>query len=152
MARTESKRELILANLKTTLAAINGVDPYWTTVKSVKRVPTVPTQFEATEKPGLLIVATGEPETIENLPGFRDRRTMAVGIIGVLDLLSTDEGTQVDRFIKDVNIAVKADVTRGGYASMTFTKSQNDATGLFRDLGIFEIELAIVYHCNAQEE
>ena len=54
----ESKRELILQNLKTTLEGINGEDPYWTEVKTVKRVPFVPTEFEGEDKPGLLIVAT----------------------------------------------------------------------------------------------
>ncbi len=150
--RTESKRELILQDLKTTLLAIDGTGDYWTTVKSVKREPFVPTEFEREDKPGLLIVATGEPETIENQPGYRDKRDMAVGIVGVLDRPNGDEGTAVNRFMMDVSRAVMADVTRGGQASMTFKKSQNDFSNLFGDLGIFEIELSIRYHCDGREE
>jgi hypothetical protein len=77
---------------------------------------------------------------------------MPVGIVGVIDRTSSDEGTLVSRFMKDVGIAVMADVTRGGYANQTFKTRQLNASNLFGDLGIFEIELHIIYHCNAREE
>ena len=149
---TESKREMILQNLKTTLEGIDGTGNYWTKVKSVKRVPFVPTEFEGEDKPGLLIVSTGEPETIENQQGYHDKRDLKVGIIGVLDRPANDEGTSINRFMKDVGIAVMADVTRGGYAAQTFKTSQLDASNLFGDLCLFEIELNIRYHCDAREE
>jgi hypothetical protein len=152
MALTESTRELILQNLKTTLEGIDGTGDYWTTVASVKRVPSVPTQFEGEDKPGLLIVATGEREEIVNQPGYHDRRDMRVGIIGVMDRPAADEGTALNRFMKDVGIAVMADVTRGGNASQTFIKSRLDASNLFGDLGLFEMELSIIYHCDARTE
>jgi hypothetical protein len=152
MARTESKRELILQDLQTTLEAIDGKDPYWTEVKSVKRVPTVPEDLEGEEKPGLLIVATGEPETIEHQHAYQEKRDLRVGIIGILDRSKSDEGTEVNRFMKDVGRAIHVDVTRGGYASDTRKVQQLDASNLFGDLGIFEIELSIPYHCDAREE
>lgn len=152
MARTESKRELILQELKMTLAGINGTGDYWTTVRSVKRVPVVPSEFEREDKPGLLIVATGEPETIENQPSFRDKRDLKIGIIGVLDRAHGDEGTEVNRFMADVHRAVMADVTRGGNANMTFVTRQLDVSNLFGDLGIFEIELNVRYFCDARAE
>jgi hypothetical protein len=150
--RTESKRELILQNLESTLAVIDGTGEFWTKVRSIRRVTVVPNEFEREDKPGLMIVATGEPETIENQPCYRDKRVMSVGIVGVLDRPRDDEGTAVNRFMKDVAIAVMADVTRGGYAGMTFKKSQNDFSNLFGDLGIFEIELSIEYHCDGRRE
>jgi len=152
MAQTESTRELILQNLKSTLESIDGNDPYWTNVRSVRRVPVVPTEFEGEEKPGLLIVATGEPETIENQSGYHDKRDISVGIIGVIDRPKSDEGTLINRFMKDVGIAVMLDVTRGGYAAQTFKVRQLDASNLFGDLCLFEIELTIRYHCDAREE
>ncbi|MBA7544243.1 hypothetical protein ES705_36595 [subsurface metagenome] len=148
----ESKREMILQNLKTTLEGINGAGQYWNEVKSVKRVTFVPTEFEGEDKPGLLIVATGEPETIENQHGYHDKRDLKVGIIGVMDRPDGDEGTAVNRFMKDVGIAVMADVTRGAYATQTFKISQLDASNLFGDLCLFEIELNIRYHCDGREE
>jgi len=150
--RTESKRELILQNLETTLGAIDGDDPFWTEVKSVKRVPFVPMEFEGEDKPGLLIVATGEPETIENQFNYHDKRDLKIGIVGVLDRPRGDQGTAINRFMKDVSIAVMADVTRGGLASMTFKTRQLDASNLFGDLAMFEIELSIRYHCDGREE
>jgi len=81
----EPKRELILQDLETTLTAIDGEGPYWTEVKTVKRVPLVPTEFEGEDKPALLIVATGEPEEIENQMSYHDKRDLRVGIIGVMD-------------------------------------------------------------------
>jgi hypothetical protein len=152
MARTESKRELILQNLKTVLGGINGVDPYWTEVKHVKRVPFVPNQFEATEKPGLLIVVTGQPEEITNLLGYQDKRSMKVGIVGVIDRTASDEGTLVNRFMKDVGIRIMLDPKRGGYASMTFRRSQTDFSNLFQDLGMFEMVFDIEYHCDGRLE
>lgn len=148
----ESKRELIFQNLKTTLEGINGEDPYWTEVKSVKRVPFVPTEFEGEDKPGLLIVSTGEPETIENQHGYHDKRDLKVGIIGVMDRPAGDIGTAVNRFMKDVGVVVMDDVTRGGNATQTFKVSQLDASNLFNDLCIFEIELNIRYHCDGRNE
>lgn len=149
---TESKRELILQNLKTTLEGINGLDPYWTAVQSVKRMPFVPTEFEGEDKPGLLIVATGEPEEMENQHNYHDRRDLRVGIIGVMDRPGNDEGTAINRFMRDVSIAVMNDVTRGGYAAMTFKTRQLDASNLFGDLCLFEIELSIIYHCDGRTE
>ena len=148
----ESKRELILQNLKTTLEGINGEGPYWTEVKKVRRVPYVPTEFEGEEKPGLLIIATGEPEDIENQPGYHDKRDLKVGIVGVMDRPQDDIGTAVNRFMKDVGIAVMADVTRGGHATQTFKTRQLDASNLFGDLCLFEIELNIRYHCDGRSE
>jgi len=148
----ESKREQIIQNLVTTLEGIDGEDPYWTEVKTVKRVPFVPTEFEGEDKPGLLVVATGEPEAIENQPGYHDKRDLRVGIVGVMDRPASDEGTAVNRFMKDVGVAVMADVTRGGYASQTFKTSQLDASNLFGDLCLFEIELNIRYHCDGRNE
>jgi len=152
MAQTESKRELILQNLKTTLTAINGVDPYWTDVQSVKRVASAPTEFEGEEKPGILILSTGEPEEVENQHAYHDRRTLKIGIIGILDKTSSDEGTSINRFMKDVARDVMADVTRGGNATQTFVTRRLDVSNLFGDLGIFEMELSIIYHCDAREE
>jgi len=149
---TESKREMILQNLKTTLEGINGENPYWTDVKKVRRVPFVPTEFEGEEKPGLLIVATGEPEEIENQHGYHDKRDLKVGIVGVMDRPEGDVGTAVNRFMKDVGIAVMADTTRGRYATQTFKTRQLDASNLFGDLCLFEIELNIRYHCDGREE
>jgi len=149
---TEPIRELILQNLKTTLEGINGENPYWTAVKTVRRVPFVPTEFEGEEKPGLLIVATGEPETIENQPSYHDKHDLRVGIVGVMDRPKDDVGTAVNRFMKDVGVAVMADVLRGGYASQTFKTSQLDASNLFGDLCLFEIELNIRYHCDGRSE
>lgn len=149
---TESKRELILQNLKTTLEGINGEEPYWTAVKSVKRVPFVPTEFEGEEKPGLLIMATGEPEEIENQHGYHDKHDLKVGIVGIMDRPAGDEGTAVNRFMKDVCVAVMADSKRGGHASQTFKTSQLDASNLFGDLCLFEIELNIRYHCDGRNE
>jgi hypothetical protein len=152
MARTEPKRELILANLVTTLEGINGVDPYWTTVKKVRRVPFVPTEFEGEDKPGLLIVATGEREENETRQGYQDRRDLRVGIIGVMDRPNADTGTAINRYMKDVSIAVMADVTRGGLSTMTFKTYQQDMSNLFGDLGLFEMELSITYHCDGKNE
>ena len=152
MARTESKRELILANLVTTLEGINGVDPYWTKVAKVRRAAFVPTEFEGEEKPGLLVVATGEPEKIESKPGFQEKRDLRVGIIGVMDRPHADEGTAINRFMKDVSRAVMADVTRGGLSTMTFKTYQLDQSNLFGDLGLFEMELSITYHCDGRNE
>lgn len=152
MARAESKRELILQNIRTTLEGIDGEDPYWTEVKSVKRVPFVPTQFEGEEKPGLLVIATGEREEVENQPAHHDRRTMPVGIIGVMDRPAGDEGAAANRFMQDVTRAMMADVTRGGLASMTFKTYQLDGSNTFGDLAVFEIEFNIRYHCDGREE
>lgn len=152
MAKTESTRELILQNLKTVLGDIDGTGDYWTAVRSVKRVPYVPSDLESGEKPGLLIIATGEPETIENQPNYRDKRDLAVGIVGVLDRPVGDEGTAINRFMADVSRAVMADVTRGGKASMTFKRSQLDGSNLFGDLGAFELEFIVRYHCDGREE
>ena len=150
MPAAEPKRELILANLKTTLAAINGAGYYWTTVKTVKRVPSVPADLEGEQKPGLLIVATGEKETIENEFSNRDRCTMAVGIIGVLNRPAADEGAAINRFMQDVRLAIMADPSRGGYATMTSLSSEIDFSNLFGDLCAFEMEIHIRYHCNAK--
>ena len=149
---TESKRELILQNLKTTLEEIDGNDPYWTEVKEVKRVPFLPTEFEGEDKPGLMIVSSGEPESIDNKPGYHDRRNLNLGIVGILDRPSGDIGTAVTRFMKDIHIALMVDVTRGGNATETFIVRQLDASNLFGDYGLFEIELNIIYHCDARLE
>ena len=138
--------------MESTLGAITGIDPFWTEVKSVRRVPAVPTEFENEEKPGLLLVATGEAETIENQHSFRDRRTLKAGVIGVINRPRNDEGTVVNRFMKDVSIAVMADISRGGLASMTFKTRQLDASNLFNDLCIFEMEFEIIYFCDGREE
>jgi len=148
----EPKRELILQDLETTLTAIDGEGPYWTEVKTVKRVPLVPTEFEGEDKPALLIVATGEPEEIENQMSYHDKRDLRVGIIGVMDRPKDDTGTAINRFMKDVGVAVMVDVTRGGYASQTFKTRQLDASNLFGDLCLFEIELTIRYHCDGRNE
>ena len=148
----ESKREMILQDLETTLTAIDGKDPYWTEVKTVKRVPFVPTEFEGEEKPALLIVATGEPEEIENQMSYHDKRDLKVGIIGVMDRPEGDKGTAINRFMKDVSVAVMIDVTRGRYASQIFKTRQLDASNLFLDLCLFEIELSIRYHCDGRNE
>lgn len=152
MARTESKRELILANLQTTLEGIDGKEPYWTAVKKVKRIPIIPTDFKGEEKPGLLIAATGEPESIEHKHNFQDVRDLKAGIIGVMNRPANDTGTSINRFMKDVHVAVMADVTRGGNASMTAITSQLDVSNLFGDLCLFEMEVSIRYHCDAREE
>ena len=158
---TESKRELIIQNLKTTLEGINGSDPYWTDVRSVTRVNTLPTDFEGEEKPSLKIVLPGEQETNEPKHGYHDVRTMRIGIVGILDVQNNDEdfkGQAVNRFMKDVTVAVMADVTRGAFsdteknASDTRKTYQQDLSNLFGDLGIFEMELAIRYHCEAKVE
>lgn len=152
MAQTESKRELILQNLKTALESIDGEDPYWTSVNSVRRVPSMPTEFLTEEKPGILVLATEEPEEIKNEPAFQEKHDLRVGIVGVLDRTTGDEGTALNRFMADVNRAVMADVTRGGYASMTFKKSQVDVSHLFTDLMVFDVEFAIRYHGDGREE
>lgn len=158
---SESKRELIIQNLKTTLEGIDGNDPYWTGVRSVKRVNTVPTDLEGEEKPGLLIVLPGEQETNEPKHGYHDVRTIKVGIIGIIDVQNNEDdykGRAVNRFMKDVTVAVMADVTRGDFsatetnASMTMKTYQQDLSNLFGDLGIFEMELLIRYHCDAKIE
>ena len=149
---TESKMEMILQNLKTVLATIDGEDGYWTEVKSVKRVPFVPTEFQGEDKPGILIVATGEPEIIENQHSYHDKRDLKVGIIGVLDRPENDEGTAINRFMKDIGIAIMLDPTRGGYANQTFKVSQSDESNLFGDLCLLVIEINIRYHVDGREE
>jgi hypothetical protein len=148
----ESKRELILQNLKSALEGIDGDDPYWTEIKTVRRVPAVPTDFEGEEKPALLIIATGGSEDIENQHGYHDRRTMKVGIVGVMDRPADDEGAALNRLMQDVGIAAMADQTRGGYASATFKTFQVDHSNLFGDLCLFETELAIRYHVDGRTE
>jgi len=151
----EPKRELIIQNLKTTLEGIDGNDPYWTDVRSVKRVNTVPSDLEGEEKPGLLIMLPGAEESNEPKHNFHDVRTMKVGIVGIIDVQNESDETKgqlVNRFIKDVSLAVMADVTREKKASMTEKTFQRDLSNLFGDLGLFEMELAIRYHCDAKIE
>jgi len=152
MALTESTRELILQNVVATLEGIDGEEPYWNEVKSVKRVPTMPTDLEGEEKPGILVSATGEPERIENQKSWHDRRDLRVGVVGIMDSPADDTGTAVNRFMKDVGIAMMADVTRGGKATMTFRTYQTDLSNLFGDLCIFEMEFSIIYHCDGRLE
>lgn len=149
---SESTRELILQNMKTSLEAIDGEDPYWTEVTTVRRVPLVPTEFEGEEKPGLLIVQTSAPETVEHKHNYHDVRNMEVGVIGVIDRPAGDVGAVVNRFMKDVSIALMADVTRGGNASMTFKQFQTDLSNLFLDLCLFEMGFVIRYHCDGRLE
>ena len=151
----EPKRELIVQNLKTTLEGIDGQEPYWTEVKSVKRVNTVPSDLEGEEKPGLLIALPGAEESNEPKHNFHDVRTMKVGIVGIIDVQNeSDEykGRLVNRFMKDVSAAVMVDVTRGKQASMTEKTFQQDLSNLFGDLGLFEMELNIRYHCDGKIE
>jgi hypothetical protein len=148
----EPKSELILQNLKTSLQGIDGSDPYWTTVASVRLTPSVPQDLEGEEKPGLLIIPSGEPTVIEHKPDYHDRRVMHVGIIGVLSRAKSDDGTALRRLMKDISVAVMADVTRGGNATMTKVDKQLDASNIFGDLSVCEIELSIIYHCDGRVE
>ena len=152
MAAAEATRESILADIATTLATIDGTGDYWTAVISIKRVLEVPTNLEIEEKPAILIVPTGAVEQIENQHAYHDVHTMPIGIVGILDRSETDVGTAINRFMKDISIAMIADVTRGGYASMTWKRSQTDQSAYFGRLAVCELEFAIRWHCDGREE
>jgi len=148
----ESTRENILANIVTTLAGINGAGDYWTNITTVKRVLEIPTDLEGEEKPAILVVPTGEIELIENKHAYQDVHTMPVGVIGVLDRAEADTGTAINRLMKDISIAMMADVTRGSYASMTWKRSQTDQSVYFSTLSLCEMDFAIRWHCDGRNE
>jgi len=152
MAAVESTRENILANIVTALAAIDGTGDYWTNIITSKRVLEIPTDLEVEEKPAIMVITAGAVELIENQHSYHDVHTMPVGIIGVLDRTETDIGTAINRLMKDISIAMIADVTRGGYASMTWKRSQVDQSVYFGNLGVCEMEFAIRWHCDGREE
>lgn len=152
MAATESVRELILQNIATTLATIDGEDPYWTPVAHVQRVIAIPSEFNDDQKPGILVLNGGQQEEITTHHSYQVMHDMPIGIIGVMDRAEGDVGALANRFIKDVTIAMMADVTRGGYATDTRKTYQVDQSNLFGDLVIIEIEFNIRYHTDGREE
>lgn len=147
----ESKRELILADIATTLAITAG-STYWTTVEKVTRVLSIPQDLQGEARPGILVIASGQPEEIEQQHSNRSVHTMAVGIIGILNRQPGDIGTALNRFMKDITVAMATDTTRGGNASMTWVRSKLDASNAFGPIAVCEMDFAIRYHTDSREE
>ena len=149
----EATRENILANIVTVLSTIDGTGDYWTNVISVNRVLEIPADLEVEEKPAIMVIPTGAVELIENQHSYNDVHTMPVGIVGILDRSDTgNRGQAINRLMKDISIDMIADVTRGGYASMTWKRSQIDQSVYFGSLEVCEMEFAIRWHCDGRNE
>lgn len=110
-------KELILQNMETTLAAINGGSDYYTTVAVVDRINVIP--IEIREYPAIIITPIGtdydqpgEATTLALAGNYRVRLTLVVRT-------RTDPSMTIENFVRDVHTALIVDITRGGYAINT---------------------------------
>ena len=134
-----TKRELILANLKTALEGITTGNGYSVTVQEVSR--TMKHWEKVSEFPVLYVVAGDE--RIAHHPGLQERAVWEVGIVGYVK--SEDEKSEeVEKLVGDIKKIVMVDTTRGGHAVACTVEAVRDINVVLSPYGVFEVELAIV--------
>jgi hypothetical protein len=136
-----TKRELILANLETTLEGITTGNGYSVTVQDVSRTMV---HWEKVAEFPVLYVVSGD-ERIKHHPGLQERAVWEVGIVGYVK--SEDQKSQeVENLVGDVKKIVMVDTTRGGNAVACTVEAVRDINMVLSPYGIFEVELSIIYH------
>lgn len=150
---SESKRELIIADIETVLGGIDGLDPYWTNVASVDRTPVVPTTIPAEDKPCALILTSAQPEKAAHKHNHQDRRELQLTIAGIMDTPSSDANRALNRFMQDVTVALMDDPARSGHAAETVIVSRQETTASADATVLtFEVKITVVYFCDSREE
>lgn len=137
-----TKRELILANLITTLEGITTGEGYSMTVRKVSRQFQMPDQVN--DFPWLYVYS--EDERLTHEPDFEERSIWTVGILGYIKLQQSLKSTEMEKLIGDVKKVVMVDTTRGGNCTSTVVDSIVNLTGEPSPFGIFAVLLQIVYH------
>lgn len=113
---SESIRQQVITNLMTNLAAISKTSGYWNDISSSQVADwLVPIDaVEASEMPKLMITSGVEGVDRKHASHI-DSSTWEVVIIGYVHSTDMDEiRTMLERLIRDVRIAVLADMTFGG--------------------------------------
>lgn len=134
-------RKLILDNVRTTLAAIEPGGGFRTTVKRAEHIG-----LNALDLVTYPFIAIGPPSF-----SYEDSqyRKMAVEMTITLLLVvrtSTEAVETMHDFLEDVSLALRADVTRGGYAIDTHIRRDTPAVPVVSE-PVFstEVEVAISY-------
>ena len=115
----DSIRELIMKDLETTMALINGTGPYTRNIASIQRFEQDGNSFDAQDT----IVLAGGDESEEYGPDPLKSITLNVELDlwtrhdKAADAFSTDE--LLNQYISDIKRAVMVDHTRGGNAQQT---------------------------------
>lgn len=143
-----SVRENILANVKTTLEGINGVDPYNTTVRRVTRsimavtdeVVTPTIFFTATDTAGPPLEGGGSSSGITVW-------TMRVDVVGVVERGFGPSETAAHNLLHDILYAMGQDRQRGNYARNTTPVALSTETqeGAGEPWAIVRVSFEILY-------
>lgn len=108
---TTSLRESIVENLKTTIEAIESGSSYFTTVRRVLRG--VEPVRNLTETPTIWIWDTVETKELDNISQYHC--TLQIDVIAMSTAYES-RPQLMTQLLHDVEKAVMADITRGGYA------------------------------------
>lgn len=139
----DTKQELIMQNLKTTLAAIAAGDDYDVTVNQVQRKSAVLQSLPTANLPVLFLIAS--LEELQHDPGNRVRAVFSIGIVGFIRT-SGEPGAQGLALIGDVKKAVETDIMRGGNASNTMVMWTDNLDVSEEPFEGFEMEIQVIYH------
>lgn len=138
-------RKLILDNVKTTLEGINGAGSYRSTVQKVAHIG-----LNALDIQTYPFVAIGPPSF-----RFDDGQYSKISVELTLTLLlvirtATNATDTLHDLLEDVGLALRADVTRGGYAVDTHLRGDNQfVPEISEPIYGTEVEVAITYrHLN----
>ncbi len=118
MAVTEPVEERIVANVITTLQGITVANGYNTTVAAVRRQHSNALQLRTW--PACIVVHESADKRSKRLGMAPVMLTLT--IIMALSTKDTTWPTLLERFIGDVDDALRVDVTRGGDAVVTFSQ------------------------------
>ena len=117
-------RTSIIGNLKTALAGITVAGGYLTTVRAVLEG----LQPQGEQPSPFVLVWQPEPETYVEISSSKVERTLALEVSGVLECqegAGSGPRAEAEKLLADMEKAILADRTRGGYATDTqLTRNQ----------------------------
>lgn len=137
-----SKKESILANLKTTCEGITIAAGYNLTVAHVERDLKHFEELPESQFPALFVVDSDE--VINGEIGHYQRNDFTPSIVGYIRK-TTEVSTELNKLEEDVKKALMVDITRGGYAVRTIITNVFKAKGFLAPYAAFEIALKVDY-------
>lgn len=133
--------ELILQNIVTAVAGINGSPNYKMTVRTARRWNG--DDFDINEFPAVVVVPTQESHEDGRLSLVTSTMEIALHIV----LRSSDWHQQMNDLLADTRMALTSDVTRGGYAVTTqiLTSQVFDVSRTAEPVASGVVELRVLY-------
>ena len=142
---TESEREEVLADIKTTLEGITEAAGYNTTIKYISRDEYEDfTDFQIDKYP-LLLVLDGD-EDVVSFTNDMDKGTMNVIVTALMcGEDGTPTSTEMNRLLRDIRKILYVDRGRGCHAIYTQITRIAFRRGMIPPFGDFQVNIQVVY-------